>query len=95
MNEFFTWDFFLTFAGATAAVTVVTQFLKFLLGDKLHDNITRLASFIVALVILELAALFTGTLTASVAVISVFNAMAVTLTANGGFDLVKSLRKES
>lgn len=94
MSEFFTWSTLGTMAGATAAVTLVTQFIKWLSSGKLHGWITRAVSFTAALLVLFCAALFSGSLDASTAALTVLNAIIVTLAANGLFDGVKSVTGE-
>lgn len=91
MSDFFTWEILGTMAGATAAVTLVTQFVKWLTGGKVTGWGMRAVSFAVALAVLYAAALFTGTLDAATAVITILNAIIVTLAANGLYDGVKSL----
>ena len=86
MNEFFTWQSLGTMAGSTAAVVMVTQFVKWLSGDKIKGVQVRALSFIIAFGSLMGAAFFTGTLDVSIAIITVLNAVIVTLAANGLYD---------
>lgn len=94
MNDFFTWSTLGTMAGATAAVTLATQFIKWLFNGRLHGGVIRAVSFGVALVVLLCAAVFSGTLDAPTAVLTVLNAVIVTLAANGLFDGLKSVTGE-
>ena len=53
MNEFFTWTTLATYAGATAAVGLITQLFK---GVGFIDKIpTRITSYAIALVVLVAA----------------------------------------
>lgn len=73
MNEFFTWEILATYAGACTAVGLVTYFV-----DKLFKNVpTQVVAYFVAVVILILSNLFTGTLTVSSGVLCIFNAILV------------------
>lgn len=91
MNEFFTWEILLTYAGATLATSLVTQLLK---GIGFIDRIpTRVFSYVVALVLLIAATAFTGALTVQAAALCVINAVVVSLAANGAFDAVNANKK--
>ena len=86
MNEFFTWSSLATFAGCATATAVVTQFLK---GAGPFRNIaTQWVSYGIALVLLFAATYFTGGLTASAAALIPFNAVLVSLAANGAYSAV-------
>ena len=81
MNEFFTWTTLATYAGATAAVGLITQLFKGVgFIDKIHTRITRYA---IALVVLLAATFFTGGLTLEGGALCVINAVVVSLAANG------------
>ena len=60
--SFFDWSYLGTFAGALAAVALITELIKELPGLKKVP--TQFVSWILAFVILILAQLFTGTLSA-------------------------------
>ena len=85
--SFFDWSYLGTFAGALAAVALITELIKELPGLKKVP--TQFVSWILAFVILILAQLFTGTLSAQNAVLSVFNGAMVSLAANGGYAALK------
>lgn len=88
MNQFFTWTSLATMAGATGAVAYITQFLKkFKFANKLH---TQGVSYILAVIILFLATLFTGKLTVETGVMIFFNAVIVAFASNGTYDAVES-----
>lgn len=81
METLFTWDVLGTYAGATAAVSVLTQLIK---GVPLLVKIpTQIVSYVIALVVMMCATAFTVGLTADAAVLTVFNAAVVSLAANG------------
>ena len=85
--NFFDWAYLGTFAGALAAVALITQMIKNLPGIK-HVP-TQLMSWILAVVVLLLAQLFGGTLDAQNAVLCLFNGAMVSLAANGGYAALK------
>jgi hypothetical protein len=87
MQEFFTWAMLGTYAGAVIAVTLITQLIKE--WGALKAIPTRLVSYVTALVILLAAAAFNDALTVADGVLCLFNAVVVSLAANGSFDLVK------
>lgn len=84
MDEFFTWDMLATFAGCSAATAILTQFLKNLFV-KLP---TQWLSYIIAVIILYLATLFTGGMSGAAAAIIPLNAVLVSLASNGAYSAV-------
>lgn len=90
MNDFFTWNLLGTYSGAILAVTIVTQFVK---GIAFIDRIpTRFVCWIVAVIVLILAQLFTASLSWSSAVMTLLNAVVVSLASNGTYDLCADVR---
>lgn len=85
--SFFDWSYLGTFAGALAAVALITELIKGL--PALKKVPTQFVSWVLAFVILILAQLFTGTLSAQNAVLSVLNGAMVSLAANGGYAALK------
>ena len=86
MEEFFTWSALGTYAGATLAVTLITQLVK---GVGWIEKLpTRITSYLVALVVLIAAAAVAGELNWSTAGLAAINAVVVSLAANGAFDAV-------
>ena len=86
MNDFFTWSMLGSYSGAILAVTLITQFVK---GIGFIDRIpTRFTSWVVAVIVLILAQLFTQQLTVSSGVLTLLNAVVVSLAANGTYDLL-------
>ena len=90
--EFITWTELATYTGALAMVIAITQLTK---DIKFIKSIpTQLWSYVVSLIILYPAYFFTGQLTASNAILILFNSAVVALAANGGFDaLAKAFPK--
>lgn len=92
MNEFFTWTTLGTYAGATLAVTLITQLIK---GIGWIDRIpTRITSYVVALIVLIAASAVAGELTWATAGLSIVNAVVVALAANGAFDGVNEVTRQ-
>jgi len=93
MNEFFTWQTLVTFAGAAGGTAVITQFLK----DYLSKVPTQILSYIIAFVILTVATAATaGFITDwEVWAIIPFNAVIVSLSANGGFSAVERAKEDT
>lgn len=85
MNDFLTWDILGTFAGCVAAVVILTELLKKVL-PKLSP---LLISFVMALIILTVSKVVTGTMNWTDIVLNIFNAGVVSLAANGGFDILR------
>lgn len=88
-GDFFTWSMLGTYTGAVAATMLFTQLFKEI--GFISRIPTRIFSYFVAVIILILATLFSGYLTLSSGVICLFNAIIVSLAANGSFDGVKQL----
>lgn len=85
--SFFDWTYLGTFAGALAAVALITELIKEL--PALKKVPTQFVSWALAFIILILAQLFMGTLSAQNAVLSVLNGAMVSLAANGGYAALK------
>ena len=82
MNEFFSWAGLATFAGASAATGIITQFLK----EKIKKLPTQWLSYIIAVVVLALATAATawGADWTTWAMIPL-NAVVVSLASNGAY----------
>lgn len=84
--EMFTWEYLASSAGATAAVTIITQFVK---GIPYIEKLpTQLVSYVVSLAVMFAASFFTGALTGSTAALIPLNAVVVMLAANGAYNTV-------
>lgn len=84
---FFDWSYLGTFAGALAAVALITQLIKDLPG--VNKVPTQAVSWILAVVVLLLANWFGGTLDAQNGVLCLLNGAMVSLAANGGYAALK------
>lgn len=82
----FTWEQLVTIGGATLAVLLIVQLFKFPL-DKIWKIPTRIVVYVISLVVIELATYFTTGLTVSSAILNVFNALIIALSAMGAYEL--------
>lgn len=88
MDTFFTWDYLLTFAGCVIATGLLTQFVKPLL----KNFPAQLISYAFALIIMLVGQAATGKLTSwDIAVLDAINAVAISLSSNGGYDAIEKL----
>lgn len=85
-TEPFTWEYLATIAGATVATLLIVQLLKLPL-DKVWKIPTRIVVYVIALIILLLATLFTGSLTVQSGVLTAVNAVIVALAAMGAYEV--------
>lgn len=87
MQEFFTWTMLATYAGAVLCTTLITQLLK---EVAFFARIpTRIFSYLVAVLVLLAASVFTGSLTPESGVLCAINGVVVSLAGNGAFDAAK------
>lgn len=91
MNEFMSWTTLLTYGGCVAATILVTEWLKHVM-PKVDAQII---SAIVALLILVIGHVATGTFAVRDILLYVVNAIAASLASNGGFDAVKSIIQQN
>jgi len=85
MSEFFNWETLATFAGASVATAIITQFIK----KPLAKVPTQIVSYAVAAVVLALATAAMGTAESWTAyAIIPLNAILVSVAANGEFSAV-------
>lgn len=83
MSEFFRWSMLATYAGASIATTIITQYVKGLL-EKIP---TQIVSYIIALAVLLLATAATGGAGDWTGwAIVPLNAILVSLASNGTYD---------
>ncbi len=88
MNEFFTWSFLGTFAGAGIATAIITQFIK----GYLAKVPTQIVSYAVSLIVLLAATAATGRAGDwSQWAIVPLNAVLVSLASNGAFVAIKRI----
>lgn len=88
MDGFFDWGMLATYAGATAATAIITQFIKGILA-KIP---TQIVSYAIALVLLLAATFFTGAFTFEAAALCIVNAVVVSLASNGAYDAVQRVK---
>lgn len=85
-TEPFTWAQLATIAGATAAVLLIVQLLKLPL-DKVWKIPTRIVVYIISLILLLLANLFTDGITLQGGILTAINAVIVALAAMGAYEV--------
>lgn len=85
--NFFDWTFLGSFAGALAAVALITEMVKNVAFLKKIP--TQIVSWVLAVGVLILAQFFTDALTAESAVLALLNGAMVSLAANGGYAALK------
>ena len=88
--DFFNWDILGTYAGAVFAVAVLTQMTKNIPGIRAIP--TQIWAYILGYAVLIAAMAFTGGFTPSGAVLALFNAALVSLSANGGYAAVERIK---
>jgi O-antigen ligase len=89
MNEFVNWSTLGTYGGALMMVMILTQFTKDLKFIKKIP--TQIWSCVLAFVVIFCALAFTGGLTLSAFAQTFFNAVIVSVAANGGFGAFKKM----
>lgn len=89
MNDFFTWEMLATLAGCSLATGLLTQFLKNSIKIP-----TQWLSYIIAVVLLFAATLFTDGLTLSTGGIIPLNAVIVALSSNGAYSAIVRTKQE-
>lgn len=82
----FSWDYLLTIAGCTVATLLLVQLLKLPI-DRIWKIPTRIIVFAISFVIMLLASYFTGNLSWSSAVLTIFNSAISALSAMGSYEL--------
>ena len=90
MSEFFTWELLASFAGATLATGIVTQFVK----GWFSKIPTQAVSYVIALVVLCAATAATGGAGtwADWAILPI-NAILISLASNGAYEAVNRIAK--
>jgi len=92
MDRFFTWTDLVTYGGAVMAVLIITEFTKDLPGIRRIP--TRLWAYLVALVLLLPAIIFTAdALQAEDIMLCFINAVIVAMAAVGSFHAVQEKRE--
>lgn len=88
--DFMTWDILTTYAGAVAAVGVITQLTKDLPAIKKMP--TQMYSYILAVIIMCAATIFTGNASAANFALVAINGAIVSLGANGGYSALQRIK---
>lgn len=83
-GQFLTWEMLRTYSGTLGMVLILTQLTKGLPG--IQRVPTQLYSYLIALIVMTVTAIFGGRTAASDFVLLIFNAAVVALSANGGYD---------
>ena len=92
-EEFFTWEYLTTYAGAVIAVTVIVQFTKELPG--ICKIPTRAWAYILSVSLLLLSTVFTvSPITPAVILLVFINAVLVAMAAVGGYDITHKIKTE-
>jgi hypothetical protein len=88
MNNFITLDYLSTFVGMVAVVVLITQFTKELIDKVAKWLPTKYAVFIYALIVIIGYQIMSNTFDISKLLLTVINAMLLTMTAQGGYEWV-------
>ena len=83
-GQFLTWEMLGTYSGTLGMVLILTQLTKGLPGIRRVP--TQLYSYLIALIVMTVTAIFGGRTAASDFVLLIFNAAVGALSANGGYD---------
>lgn len=83
-GQFLTWEMLGTYSGTLGMVLILTQLTKGL--PWIRRVPTQLYSYLIALIVMTVTAIFGGRTAASDFVLLIFNAAVVALSANGGYD---------
>lgn len=86
---FFDWSYLATFAGCLLAVGIITELLKNI--GFIKKIPTQIFSWVLALIVLALAQVFTTGITPETAILAVVNSAVVSLAANGGYEALNRL----
>lgn len=86
---FFDWSYLATFAGCLLAVGIFTELLKDI--GFIKKIPTQIFSWVLALIVLILAQVFTTGITPETAILAVVNSAVVSLAANGGYEALNRL----
>lgn len=92
ISEFLTWEGLATFSGSVAIVGIIVQFTKKLF-DKIVKIPTKFYTYIISVIILILADYFTGKFSMSYITLDLFDAVLVSLAANGTYHLFDTSKK--
>jgi len=91
MSEFINWATLGTYGGALAMVMMLTQFTKEFAFTKRIP--TQLWSYILSIFVLIAATVFTEGLSVNGVMQAVFNAVVVSIAANGGYGILQKVKE--
>ena len=91
MEDFFTLKSLLSYGGAAAASAALTQVIKPLLQKMPFTVSVRAVSYVTALIITLAATALSGSREPADYFLCAVNAALISLSSNGGYDLIKSL----
>ena len=93
-EQFLTWEMLGSYSGTLGMVLILTQLTKEL--PVIRKLPTQLYSYLVALVIMAVTAVFGGRTAVSDFVLLFFNAAVIALSANGGYDaLARAIQEKT
>ncbi len=92
MNDFFTPEFLATFAGLTTAVALIVQFTKSIVKRQFGDASVRIYAFVIALILTFIFA--PAGWGVQGIVLTIINAILVTLAAIGGYEIIADPKAE-
>lgn len=87
-GDFVTWNSIMSYAGAVTLTTIMTQFFKQIPG--INKVNSQLLAFIIAVLLLETATVFSGGWAFETAVLSLVNGVVVALASNGTYDAIST-----
>jgi hypothetical protein len=90
-EQFLTWEMLGSYSGTLGMVLILTQLTKGLPG--VNRIPTQLYSYLIAVVVMVFAAIFSGKIGIADFVLLFFNAAVVALSANGGYDALVGVLK--
>lgn len=90
MSDLFTWSMLVTVAGASAATAMITHLIK-----EKFDAQTQIVSYVVAVVVLVVATLFTTGPNPSALILCLFNGLVVASGASNSVAFVNRQTKDS
>lgn len=93
MSNFTTWAEISTYAGAIAATTILTQFIKNI--PYVNKVNTQIISYVIAAALLICAEFVSGTFDTFTGILCAVNAAVVALASNGMYDTTKTGKVEA
>ena len=88
-EQFLTWEMLGSYSGTLGMVLILTQLTKEL--PVIKKIPTRLYCYLISVIVMVFAAIFSGSTGVSELVLVFFNAAIVALSANGGYDALNGI----